>query len=80
MVYNDTKLLNTAVGNVTFANNSRSNWHYHYSEQLLFAIAGEGWYCEANKTPILLKKVMLLKYLKKLNTDIQQLITVTSFS
>lgn len=65
MVYNDTKLLNTAVGNVTFANNSRSNWHYHSSEQLLFAIAGEGWYCEANKTPILLKKGDVIKIPKE---------------
>ena len=48
--------------NVTFEPGCRNNWHIHHAKsgggQLLICTAGEGWYQEEGKEPILIAKVV----------------------
>ncbi|WP_338969372.1 hypothetical protein [Spiroplasma endosymbiont of Labia minor] len=75
MILADKQPLDTQIVNVTFANKSRSNWHYHSSAQILIAVAGEGLYCEENKKPQILQKEMVINIPPKQNIDMELLMT-----
>ena len=42
--------------NVTFEPRCRNNWHIHHkSVQVLVCVAGQGWYVEEGKDPVVLR-------------------------
>ncbi|MDO3408421.1 cupin domain-containing protein [Saccharibacillus sp. CPCC 101409] len=49
MIFTDPEPLNAAIGSVTFAPGSRTNWHTHKVGQVLLVTGGEGWYREEGK-------------------------------
>lgn len=51
----------TAVGNVTFAPGSRSNWHSHPAGQILLVTDGVGYYQEKGQKKITLRKGDVIK-------------------
>lgn len=56
------------LANVTFEPGCRNNWHIHLAKngggQMLICVAGEGWYQEEGKKPLVLKKVPLSIFLR----------------
>jgi 4-carboxymuconolactone decarboxylase len=60
LVTNDTTF-NTSIGNVTFEQGARTNWHYHPGGQILLITSGKGRYGEKGKPVRELRKGDVIK-------------------
>ena len=61
MLVNNESIFNTSIGNVTFEQSARTNWHYHPGGQILMVTSGKGRYQEKGKAVRELRKGDVIK-------------------